>query len=220
MSNYIDIFPPDSWQEASGKISWTERDSPEWGRGGTLTPLRAGETPLTGLCVATALGGGLHLAYGISSFCEWWDWPAPHNVLNEFSSSFTLQIGMLFKPRWVRMRRTNHQIRFLAGFLWILSSFPTRYYKMYVKMSDFRFYEPVLGGQSLKVSVANYVCLNVLLKMSCHLVSFENQGPHLWSLVWELSGVDLLLIPDRPLISHVLIMTKRDYVSTLQEYQI
>ena len=54
VSNYIDIFPPESWQEASEKISWIGRDSPEWGRGGTLTPLRAGET---GLSVATALGG-------------------------------------------------------------------------------------------------------------------------------------------------------------------
>lgn len=53
----IYIFPPESLQEASGEISWVERDSPEWGRGGTWTLFGAGETPLPGLSRATVLGG-------------------------------------------------------------------------------------------------------------------------------------------------------------------
>lgn len=189
MSSYIDIFPlivGRKPQERFHELRGTHRMRP-WGhdpiKGWRDRALRGHSTRL-GSCIwhmvshlSVSGGTGQH----------------PTMFWIEFSSSFTLHIGMLFKPKWVRIKEEQTtRLGFWQVFFECLS-FPTRYYQMYVKMSDFRFYEPVLGGQSLKVSISNYVCNTSLLKMSCHLVNFENQGPHLWSLIWELSGVDLLL---------------------------
>lgn len=55
--------------------------------------------------------------------------------------------------------------------------------------------------------------------MFCHLVSLENHT-HIFDLGLRVKWSRSASIPDRILISQVLMMTKRGYVSPLCEYQI
>lgn len=49
------------------------------------------------------MGGLLHLTKGISFLSKWLAWPGVHSILSGISSSFTVQIGMLFKPAGIRI---------------------------------------------------------------------------------------------------------------------
>lgn len=74
-------------------------------------------------------------------------------------------------------------------------------------MSDYKLYGPVLGGYSLKVSVASYFWPRntCSLKMFCHLVGLENQA-HIFDLGVRVKCNRSVSIPDGLLISQVLMV--------------